>query len=107
MKKRGIIAVITVIAIFLTAAVAFAAIDKVPGVPKNATFVYSLLFNAAQKATMGKYYDMVIQNPEFDKVAKKFAEESGTEFPKGLVEKVKNLTSFTIAADIQPSRSLE
>lgn len=98
MKKRGIIAVITVIAIFLTAAVAFAAIDKVPGVPKNATFVYSLLFNAAQKATMGKYYDMVIQNPEFDKVAKKFAEESGTEFPKGLVEKVKNLTSFTIAA---------
>jgi hypothetical protein len=98
MKKRGIIAVITVIAIFLTAAASFAAIDKVPGVPKNATFVYSLFFNAAQKATMGKYYDMVIQNPEFDKVAKKFAEESGTEFPKGLIEKVKNLTSFTIAA---------
>ncbi len=98
MRKRSIIAAITVIAIILTSVAAFAAIDKVPGVPKNAAFVYSLLFNAAQKETMGKYYDMVIKNPEFDKVAKKFAEESGTEFPKGLVEKIKNLTSFTVAA---------
>jgi hypothetical protein len=98
MRKRGIIAVIMVIVFILSNAAAFAAIDKVPGVPKNATFVYSLLFNAAQKEAMGKYYDMVINNPEFDKVAKKFAEDAGTEFPKGLFDKVKNLTSLTLAA---------
>lgn len=98
MRKRSIIAVITAVAIILTSVAAFAAIDKVPGVPKNAAFVYSLFFNAAQKQTMSKYYDMVINNPEFDKVAKKFAEEAGTEFPRGLFEKVKNLNSLTVAA---------
>ncbi len=98
MKKRSFIAVITVIAFILSSAAAFAAIDKVPGVPSSASFVYSLFFNAAQKTAMGKYFDMVVQNPEFDKIAKKFAEEAGTEFPKGLIEKVKSLNNFTVAA---------
>jgi len=98
MKKRTIVAILSLIAILLTGVVSFAAVDKVPGVPKNAMLVYSMSFNQAQKDAMGKYFDMVIKNPEFDKMAAKFAEESGTAFPKGLFEKVKNITSMTMAA---------
>ena len=97
MKKR-LLLVVTLIAVLFSFSAAFAAIDKVPGVPKVSPFVYTVTFTPEQKASMLKYIDIIIKNPEFDKVTANFEKETGTAFPKGIFEKLNNVTNFSIAA---------
>ncbi len=97
MKKR-LLLVITLIAVLFSFSAAFAAIDKVPGVPKVSPFVYTVTFTAEQKTSIMKYVDLIIKNPEFDKVTANFEKETGTAFPKGIFEKLSNVTNLSLAA---------
>lgn len=97
MKKR-LLLVITLIAVLFSFSAAFAAIDKVPGVPKTSPFVYTVTFSPEQKASIMKYVDLIIKNPEFDKVTANFEKETGTAFPKGIFEKLNNVTNLSLAA---------
>jgi len=97
MKKR-LLLVITLIAVLFSFSASFAAIDKVPGVPKVSPFVYTVTFTAEQKTSLMKYVDIIVKNPEFDKVTANFEKETGTAFPKGMFEKLNNVTNLSLAA---------
>ncbi|MEZ7891334.1 MAG: DUF3352 domain-containing protein [Candidatus Wallbacteria bacterium] len=97
MKKGRILISLIALMIVASFSVAFAGFDKLPGVPKAASLVYSVTLSGPQKDVVNKQMDMFIKHPDFDKVLANLSQKANVAIPKEMVEKIKTMTGFTVA----------
>lgn len=97
MKKVRIVAVLTLLAFLASFSPVFAGLDKLPGIPKNASLVFAVSISGKLKETYDKYFDTVTKSPDFDKMTSSFEQKAGMPFPKELLQLSKTITGINFA----------
>ncbi|HOT74232.1 MAG TPA: hypothetical protein PK467_00485 [Candidatus Wallbacteria bacterium] len=89
--------------IFLTSCLAAAQIVSMPGVPAGTPFLVHLSMTPAHQAELVKLIDELKKDKDFEKHLSDFKKKTGAEFPDKMLETIKKLKSFTLAAFLNTS----
>ncbi|HBC76198.1 MAG: hypothetical protein A2008_07990 [Candidatus Wallbacteria bacterium GWC2_49_35] len=85
-------------AVLTLASFAFAQISSMPGVPSDTPFLVHLAMNADHQAALARIIDELKKDKDFESYLADFKKRTGTDFPEKMLEVVKKLNSFTLAA---------
>jgi len=95
MKKNALKAFLVLLFVFAGFPPALAAVDKIPGIPKNADFVISFHPTDEIKEAIIRKFEVYRGTPEYKVMAAGYEEANGVPFPAGSVGKLKNLVSVS------------
>ncbi len=100
MRKKTVIRafIIAVFPVLLCAFCAFAQIVSMPGVPADTPFLVRFTMDSSHQAELSKLIDTLKTDKEFAGYLAEFKKRTGVEFPEKMLEAVKKLKSFTLAA---------
>ena len=100
MSKKTVIKafIMAVLPVLFYASCAFAQIVSMPGVPADTPFLVQLSMDSAHQAELAKLIDTLKADKEFAGYLAEFKKRTGTEFPEKMLETIKKLKSFTLAA---------
>ena len=85
-------------AVLTLASLALAQISSMPGVPADTPFLIHLSMNADHQAALAGIIDQLKKDKDFESYLADFKKRTGTDFPEKMLEAVKKINSFTLAA---------
>lgn len=95
MKKNALKTFLAILFVLAGILPARTAVDKIPGIPKNADLVISFHPTDEIKAAMLKKFEAYKGTPDYKLMAAGYEEANGVPFPAGAARKLKNLVSVS------------